>query len=194
MAGRPIAYNREHILATAKNLFWQEGYAGTSLDKLTRSMGISKSTFYNVFKSKDDLFTLCLTDYGKSFFKQILQFVMERPSTLNALKEFYIESATGKLKNANGCFLVSAANELGATHPKLSTLTNEMLKLTQNTLKTTLELAVRKGELPNYLNCEKIALKLLNAWCGIQTINRCGFPQGDTHYRIDSTFNSLEQS
>ncbi len=194
MAGRPIAYNREHILTSAKNLFWERGYAGASLDKLTQTMGVSKSTFYSVFQNKDALFTLCLTEYGKSFFKQILQYVMERPSTLAALKEFYIESSTGRFKNANGCFLVSAANELGSTHPTLSALTHEMLKLTQSTLKTALELAVRKGELPNYLNCEKIALKLLNTWCGIQTINRCGFPQGDTHYLIEGTFNSLEHS
>jgi AcrR family transcriptional regulator len=38
------------------NLFWDQGYEGTSFDQLIQAMGISPSSFYNSFGSKEQLY------------------------------------------------------------------------------------------------------------------------------------------
>ena len=54
--GRPKTFDRSAVLHEAMKLFWERGYAGTSFDELIAAMGISPSSFYNSFGSKEQLY------------------------------------------------------------------------------------------------------------------------------------------
>ena len=54
--GRPSTFDRTEALNRAMNLFWEQGYEGTSFDQLIQAMGISPSSFYNTFGSKERLY------------------------------------------------------------------------------------------------------------------------------------------
>lgn len=47
---------RNHILDIAHKAFIEEGYAGASMSRIAASLGGSKTTLYNYFASKKDLF------------------------------------------------------------------------------------------------------------------------------------------
>ncbi|SNS60210.1 TetR/AcrR family transcriptional regulator [Tropicimonas sediminicola] len=47
--------SREHILATAKRLVMDKGFAGTSIDDILKAAGVSKGAFFHHFRSKADL-------------------------------------------------------------------------------------------------------------------------------------------
>jgi len=57
--GRP-GYDRESLLAVAVMVFNERGYDGTSMEDLSRKLGISKSSIYHHVDNKEDLLALAL--------------------------------------------------------------------------------------------------------------------------------------
>ena len=53
---------KEKILATALNLFSQNGYAGTNIRELTTSLGMVKSSIYKHFENKEDIWNTLLDE------------------------------------------------------------------------------------------------------------------------------------
>ncbi len=62
---------KEKILATALELFSQNGYAGTNVRELTASLGLVKSSLYKHFESKEAIWNALLDEmiayYGEHF-------------------------------------------------------------------------------------------------------------------------------
>src|ERR1700753_3855220 len=61
--GRPAVFDRGTALNAAMKLFWERGYEGTSFDDLIAAMGISASSFYNSFGSKEALYCEATQSY-----------------------------------------------------------------------------------------------------------------------------------
>src|SRR4030081_480384 len=61
--GRPVGFDRAAALREAMKLFWERGYEGTSFDDLIAAMGISASSFYNSFGSKEALYCEATQSY-----------------------------------------------------------------------------------------------------------------------------------
>ena len=53
---------RAEIVAIAADLFFKEGYAGTSMSQIAAAVGGSKQTLYNYFKSKEELLLAVVRD------------------------------------------------------------------------------------------------------------------------------------
>jgi AcrR family transcriptional regulator len=61
--GRPPVFDRDAALKEAMTLFWERGYQGTSFEDLIAAMGISASSFYNSFGSKEALYCEATQSY-----------------------------------------------------------------------------------------------------------------------------------
>lgn len=71
---------QESILNSAKKLFLYFGYEKTSIEKIAKEAGISKSNLYNYFKSKDEIFYK-LTDSAAFQFQKVINFFDENRFT-----------------------------------------------------------------------------------------------------------------
>lgn len=63
MAGRPRLFDEQVALEEAMQLFWRQGYEGTSMSQLRAAMGLSSASLYHAFESKERLFGRVIEHY-----------------------------------------------------------------------------------------------------------------------------------
>ena len=61
--GRPRSFDRDTALEAAMRVFWEKGFASTSMTDLTSAMGVAAPSLYAAFGSKEDLFAETLDRY-----------------------------------------------------------------------------------------------------------------------------------
>jgi AcrR family transcriptional regulator len=92
--GRPSAFHRDTALGEAMKLFWQRGYEGTTFDELIAAMGISPTSFYKAFESKEELYrwaTETSLDVSGGWFERILG--DERLDPREAFEQLFLTTA-----------------------------------------------------------------------------------------------------
>ncbi len=88
------AANREMILEAARRVFAQLGYEAASVRDIIRGTSLASGTFYNYFRSKEEVFEALQDDIAKRF-RPILHYQCEHAKTL---EEFIVGSLDAYFK------------------------------------------------------------------------------------------------
>ncbi|WP_319423208.1 TetR/AcrR family transcriptional regulator [Pleurocapsa sp. FMAR1] len=83
------------VLKGAMKEFLQNGYAGTSMDKVAKSAGVSKATVYSHFGDKENLFNVVIQDLVKDEFQQFMG--LEKPQSLEQDPKIVLSAMTTKM-------------------------------------------------------------------------------------------------
>ncbi|MCA9628156.1 MAG: TetR/AcrR family transcriptional regulator [Myxococcales bacterium] len=97
-------FDLDQALDRAVELFWRQGYAGTSVRQLCDAMGIQPGSFYAAFASKEACFQRALARY----LEQQLLPLPPGPAAVRA----WFEAITHGSRRGKGCLLVNSAVEL----------------------------------------------------------------------------------
>ena len=73
--GRPREFDEGEVLAAALDLFWENGFEATSVDALTAAMGLSRSSFYAAFGSKQGVLLAALRYYSDASYSGLADLV-----------------------------------------------------------------------------------------------------------------------
>lgn len=174
--GRPLQFDPEQALQQAMLLFWAQGYEGTSTSQLMKTMGLSKSSLYQAFGSKDALFKLCLDRYGE----MTAGYMRETLSQAKSPKQFLLDlvEATASYQSdegPNGCLLVNSACELGADSswagPMLLKRRDKALAIMQQACQAMAE----NGELAKGQAPDAVANQIFTLICGLKVMERMSF-------------------
>lgn len=84
------AQTRAQLIATAKQLFFEDGYHPTSLEKVADAAGYSKGAVYSNFRNKDELCTAVLDEIRAERLGEILEIIAgpDTPSRIEALRDW----------------------------------------------------------------------------------------------------------
>jgi len=110
---------RDRLLEVAQDLFYREGFHAVGLDRVLADVGVTKTTFYNHFESKDDLILSVLRArdqwWRKTFGERLRARAGDDPaSQLRAVFDVLDEFIAAD--EFNGCFFVNAAVEFPLPH------------------------------------------------------------------------------
>lgn len=122
--GRPRSFKPDDKVAAAMEIFWQNGYEATSLDDLSRRLGLSRSSFYACFGSKRGVLFAALKAYSANNLAKLGQIADAAPSSGDAVRAMLRATALTD-DGPHGCLLVNCIAELAPRDEELSALSRE---------------------------------------------------------------------
>jgi AcrR family transcriptional regulator len=152
------ADTRTRLIETAQDLFYRDGFHTVGLDRLLAEVGLTKTTFYNHFESKEDLILAVLGArdqwWRQIFARRLRERAGDDPAAqlravFDVLDEFIAADAF------NGCMFVNVAVEFPLAHMPAHRSAAEHKELMELLLR---DLALRAGAADPVGLAEEIAL------------------------------------
>ena len=108
-------FAREDVLDKVITLFWQNGYAATSIQQITKATGLKPGSLYYEFESKEGLFQAALARYATLSVEAIHRSMANASSVNNAIKQM-LNTLIEQSKSCDycSCFLIKTQLELAS--------------------------------------------------------------------------------
>ncbi|MFF0575620.1 TetR/AcrR family transcriptional regulator [Streptosporangium saharense] len=143
---RPRSFDEDRVLDTAMHTFWANGYESTSTRDLCEALGLDRSSVYNAFTNKRELFKRALTRYMDTTTADQLRILddhdlpaIERIRALFA-KILRSEAVNRRDGHGLGCLTVNTTMELAGRDPEIA------LMLARDTERRVVSLGATIGE------------------------------------------------
>ncbi|CTQ54078.1 Copper outer membrane regulator [Roseibium album] len=115
--GRPRNFDEATALEAAMKEFWQKGFEATSLDDLTKAMGLSRSSFYGAFGCKQSLFIRALEHYSRTGIRRLKEVADTADGDAIEAMMMALSNPQG---GQEGCLLVNCITELAPHDEKVA--------------------------------------------------------------------------
>lgn len=117
--GRPRGFDEADALRAAMGVFWRQGFEASSLDDLTRAMGLSRSSFYACFGSKRDALIAAIGVYARDR-REALKARLAAADGPQGRAEAVVAALADPEAGRNGCFMVNCLTELAPSDPEVA--------------------------------------------------------------------------
>jgi len=157
--GRPKTFDRMTAIQQAMKLFWEHGYEGTTFDDLIKAMGISASSFYNTFGSKEQLYREATDAYlalSSKWFSKTLGDDVDAKTAFDRLFSATAHEFTRDDLPA-GCMISLAETHVPVQHASLRDMMMTYRSLSESALAARLRKGVEDGDLPPDTNTDSLA-------------------------------------
>jgi AcrR family transcriptional regulator len=114
MVGRK-QFDVDEAVERAMTVFWQQGYAETSLDALCAATGLGRSSLYGTFGSKDELFRRALDRYGARYGDRFEAALAAHPDDPADAVEAFLGVTVERITEPTvptGCLIAQSATEV----------------------------------------------------------------------------------
>ena len=118
--GRPREFDTDAVLDVVVDLFWEKGYGATSVGDIVERTGLSKSSIYGAFGSKDALYEKALDRYLVGHRQALEERLINGSRGLDDVDQFFdgVEDQV-RQSETRGCLAVNTATELRTSEPVL---------------------------------------------------------------------------
>lgn len=177
VVGRPRKFDEDQVVRASRDLFWSQGYAGTSLDELGEATGLGRGSLYNAFGDKHAIFLRGLDDYCDETCDGLrAQLRNPEASAYNRLIAHVkdIAAATSADTERRGCLMAKSAAELSATDPDVTKRVKRTLDAWLRELTATIAEAQRDGDVDPGADARALASLLLAVLRGIEALRKGG--------------------
>ena len=167
---RVEVFNKEEVLTNTILTFWKKGFHGTSMQDLVDATRLNRSSIYNSFGNKNELYEIALKKYQKERSALLQNSLIKAGNPREALQLIFTEiiSQMHENKYVHGCFEINSKTEMGHQNEVISQL---LLKSEEQQLDF-FEHLIKDGQNRGLINerqsASEYAFLIFNAYQGIQ--------------------------
>lgn len=190
--GRSISFNKEHALNKAMYLFWKKGYDATSISDLIETMAISRSTLYDSFGNKEELFKLVLEHY-KNYGYRKRNLLFSGIDTKASLKSFFYEHIEECYSDdiPKSCIITNSSLLIGNIDPSIEEILLNDFNELEKVFKQVIEEGKKKGKISQEANAELVSYSLLSLNHSINLMSRYKKEKSLAYNLVDKTIADL---
>jgi len=159
---------RDRIIRVAEDLFYRDGFHAVGVDRIVAEVGVTKTTFYNHFESKEDLILQVLRKHDL-WWRNTFQKMLERrggPTPLGQLRAIFDVIAEMMTEDTfNGCIFVNVSVEFPLPHDPVHEAAIEHRQAMELLIR---DLALRGGVNEPVAFAEQLALLMNGAFLALQ--------------------------
>ncbi len=153
--------------------FWSKGYEHTSMQDLLAAMNLSKSSLYQTFGSKRQLFRRCVERYANQFVARLRQGLADAPSGRRFIEDF-LHSVLQDVGTPRGCLVMNTATEFGQSEPEIARDLAQSIGRFLGILQAAVERAQREGDIAPERDPQMLASYLVSSMSGLKTQAKAG--------------------
>jgi AcrR family transcriptional regulator len=158
--GRPRAYDPDTVLEQARAVFWDEGFAASSLDALGAAMSMNRPSLYGAFGDKEALYLKTLGRYREESLAQLEQALDPERPLAECLKIVYATALSTYLSGdsgARGCFLIGTATTEAVQSTQIRDMLGTSLIAFDQAFEDRFRIAQERGELSQATDVESLS-------------------------------------
>ena len=171
---RPREFDTTEALNEAMQVFWTKGFEATSLNDLIGAMKLSKSSFYDTFGSKHEVFLAAIEHYKKTVTAQVSA-VSELDAPARKLIGSLFERAVERMTEEDGrrgCFLNNCAVEVALHDPAAAKLIGGGFAIMEDTFFALVQRGQTEGEIGADKDPRALARYLTSSLNGIMVMGK----------------------
>ena len=148
--GRPRKFDRTEALAKAMNLFWEQGYEGTTFDQLIGAMGISASSFQNTFGCKERVYEEATQLYLEDKRRWFAEALSEKIGTRETFERLIASTADAFTASCDpaGCMISLAGTHAAPECDRIRDMMAAKRTMSEDAMRLRLDAGIAAGDVP----------------------------------------------
>jgi TetR/AcrR family transcriptional repressor of nem operon len=168
---RTKEFEPDAIAEAAMRVFWHRGYAATSIQDLVEGTGLSRSSLYSTFQSKQGLYQHALRRYEEVTTTNVL--LLSSPGLPKALiRQYLMRVAEDELHDPRGCLVANATLELAGHDEAVAGLVAHNFQRLQKALEKVIKRGQLSGEIASPKAPSALARFLVNTAQGMRVLGK----------------------
>lgn len=171
---RPRQFSPEALLDVAMFIFWEKGYAATSMRDIVEKTGVNQFGIYSIYGDKHGLFLAVLDRYRDKIISEVFAIVERPEASLAAIRQYFqaLIDHNSMTVPALGCLMANSMAEFGTENAEVHQRTSAHAERLRAGFTIALTNAQRQGEVRPDLSIEAMASHLVVAVQGLAVYSR----------------------
>ena len=171
---RPRQFNRDDVLEKAMQIFWSQGFAGTSIQDLVKATGLNRGSLYGAFQDKENLYAEALDRYLGTEMQRCHSALKSGAPLKPVLRDLFLSIARTSESELTrrGCFVTNTAVECLPGEDRIGLMARDAILSMIHSMTDALRRAQMAGEISPALDSESLAYFLVTSINGLRVMVR----------------------
>lgn len=171
---RTKAFDQSEVLEKALHIFWRDGFEATSMGQLVKGTGISRSSIYDTYGDKRQLFLAALNAYLSSASQQVINELNSSQQPKKTIKKLFNNTIKRVVSDTEckGCFMANSAVELAGADPEIQMMAKKNKENMVATFTSAIKRGQAAGDISSRFSAAYLAEFIFTAYNGLQVVGK----------------------